>query len=92
MQRKKPEVDVVLQILQASLEAQPSSSFLQSLLFQYQERGGLSKKQLEGLHAKAKKKSPSSGSQTCHAGSRDPQTPQPLQIGKAGACASLFER
>ena len=55
MQRKKPEVDVVLQILQASLEAQPSSSFLQSLLFQYQERGGLSKKQLEGLHAKAKK-------------------------------------
>ena len=46
---------MVLQLLQASLEAQPSSPFLQSLLFQYQERGGLSKKQLQGLHGKAKK-------------------------------------
>lgn len=55
MQRLKPDVDIVLDILKAVLEAQPLSSFTQSLLFQYQERGGLSKKQLEGLYNKAKK-------------------------------------
>jgi DNA repair protein RadC len=55
MQRLKPEVDIVLDILKAVLEAQPLSSFIQSLLYQYQERGGLSKKQLEGLYSKATK-------------------------------------
>jgi hypothetical protein len=38
MQRLKPEVDIVLDILKAVLEAQPLSSFTQSLLHQYQER------------------------------------------------------
>jgi DNA repair protein RadC len=55
MQRLKPEVDIVLDILKAVLVAQPHSSFTQSLLHQYQERGGLSKKQLEGLYSKATK-------------------------------------
>jgi hypothetical protein len=55
MQRLKPDVDIVLDILKAVLEAQPLSSFTQSLLHQYQERGGLSKKQLQGLHGKALK-------------------------------------
>lgn len=55
MQRLKPDVDIVLDILKAVLVAQPLSSFTQSLLHQYQERGGLSKKQLEGLYAKASK-------------------------------------
>lgn len=55
MQRLKPDVDIVLDILKAVLEAQPLSSFTQSLLHQYQERGGLSKKQLEGLFSKATK-------------------------------------
>lgn len=55
MQRLKPDVDIVLDILKAVLEAQPLSSFTQSLLLQYQERGGLSKKQLQGLHGKALK-------------------------------------
>ena len=55
MQRLKQDVDIVLDILKAVLEAQPLSSFTQSLLFQYQERGGLSKKQLEGLYSKATK-------------------------------------
>lgn len=55
MQRLKPDVDIVLDILKAVLEAQPLSSFTQSLLHQYQERGGLSKKQLEGLYGKATK-------------------------------------
>ena len=53
MQRLRPDVDVVLDILKAVLEAQPLSSFTQSLLHQYQERGGLSRKQLEGLYNKA---------------------------------------
>lgn len=53
MQRLKPDVDIVLDILNAVLQAQPESSFVQSLLHQYQERGGLSKKQLQGLYGKA---------------------------------------
>ena len=55
MQRLKPDVDIVLDILKAVLEAQPLSSFTQSLLQQYQERGGLSKKQLQGLYSKGQK-------------------------------------
>ncbi len=55
MNRLKPDVDIVLDILKAVLEAQPLSSFTKSLLQQYQERGGLSKKQLEGLYNKSLK-------------------------------------
>ena len=55
MQRLKPEVDIVKDVLEAVLEAQPLSSFTQSLYSQYQERGGLSKKQLQGLYSKAEK-------------------------------------
>ncbi len=55
MQRLKPEVDIVKDILEAVLEAQPLSSFTKSLYHQYQERGGLSKKQLQGLLNKAEK-------------------------------------
>ena len=53
IQKKKPGVDVVLDILRESKTAYPESEFIGSLLFQYQERGGLSKKQLEGLYSKA---------------------------------------
>jgi hypothetical protein len=55
MYRKKPDVDVINDVLKAALLAYPSSTFIQSLSFQYQERGGLSKKQLEGLLKKAEK-------------------------------------
>jgi hypothetical protein len=55
MQRKKPDVDIVLDLLKETLAANPTSSFTASLLQQYQERGGLSKKQLEGLYHKASK-------------------------------------
>jgi hypothetical protein len=55
MYRKKPDVDVVKDILQATLQAFPASTFIQSLTRQYEERGGLSKKQLEGLYKKASK-------------------------------------
>jgi len=53
MQRLKPDVDIVLDVLKAVLAAQPDSTFTQSLHYQYQERGGLSKKQLQGLYGKA---------------------------------------
>ena len=48
-------MDIVKDILEAVLVANPGSEFTQSLLFQYQERGGLSKKQLQGLYGKAEK-------------------------------------
>lgn len=55
MVRKLPTVDVINDVLQLTLAAYPASDFIKSLLFQYHERGGLGKKQLEGLHSKASK-------------------------------------
>ena len=55
MYRKKPDVDIISEVLKASREAYPNSSFVQSLSVQYEERGGLSKKQLEGLYKKAER-------------------------------------
>lgn len=55
IQRKKPDVDIINDVLEATLEAYPASVFVRSLLNQYHERGGLSKKQLEGLYHKAAK-------------------------------------
>lgn len=53
MFRKKPDVDVINDVLKLTQAAYPESSFIQSLSHQYMERGGLSKKQLEGLYKKA---------------------------------------
>ncbi len=55
MPRIRPDVDILMDILKAVLAAQPQSEFTRSLLQQYQERGGLSKKQLQGLYGKAQK-------------------------------------
>ncbi len=55
MIRKNPNVDVIRDVLKLTLEACPESNFIKSLLFQYQERGGLSKKQLQDLYTKASK-------------------------------------
>lgn len=55
MQRKKTDVDVIMDILEASAAAYPDNEFIKSITYQYQERGGLSKKQLQGLYGKAKK-------------------------------------
>ncbi len=55
MQQKKPDVDVVLDILKACMQRYPDSNFIKSLHQQYQDRGFLTKKQLEGLHSKAGK-------------------------------------
>ena len=53
MHRTDPDVDIIMRVLRAYLKERPDSVFVQSLLQQYIERGGLSRKQLEGLHAKA---------------------------------------
>ena len=53
MNRLRPDVDIVKDVLEAVLKELPSSGFIQGLIRQYQERGGLSKKQLQGLYAKA---------------------------------------
>ena len=53
MNRTKPDLDIVMNVLEESLAAYPTSKFIASLLYQYKERGSLSKKQLEGLHNKA---------------------------------------
>ncbi|MEO7311290.1 MAG: hypothetical protein ABIX01_12885 [Chitinophagaceae bacterium] len=55
MLQKKPEVDVIMDVLKGALEAFPAAPFLQSLNQQYQDRGFLTKKQLEGLYSKASK-------------------------------------
>lgn len=55
VQRNSPEVDVIMDVLKQAIEAYPSSEFVKSLFIQYQERGSLSRKQLEGLHSKASK-------------------------------------
>ena len=55
MFRKKPDVDIIKDLLELTLVAYPASVFIKSLSFQYEERGGLSKKQLEGLYKKAEK-------------------------------------
>ena len=49
------EVDVTMDILNILLKERADSPFVKSLHQQYCERGGLSKKQLEGLHNKAAK-------------------------------------
>lgn len=55
MIKKKPEVDIVNDVLEECIVAYPVSSFVISLYKQYRERGSLSKKQLQGLHSKASK-------------------------------------
>ena len=49
------EIDVLLDILKLMVSTHPNSGFVNSLYEQYCNRGGLSKKQLEGLYAKAVK-------------------------------------
>ena len=46
-------VDLLLDTLKEMVKAHPDSGFINSLYQQYCNRGGLSKKQLEGLYSKA---------------------------------------
>lgn len=50
-----PNIDIIADLLRAVLAERPGDIFCQSLQHQYQDRGGLSKKQLEGLLGKATK-------------------------------------
>ena len=51
----KKRIDIINEILEDCIMAYPVSSFIISLYKQYQQRGSLSKKQLQGLHGKASK-------------------------------------
>jgi hypothetical protein len=51
--KKKPDVDIILDVLKYCEAAFPQSAFVKSLHHQYIERGSLSRKQLQGLHSKA---------------------------------------
>ncbi|KYP13082.1 hypothetical protein [Flavihumibacter sp. CACIAM 22H1] len=53
MEKKRPEIDIVNEVLEACIMAYPVSSFVISLYKQYLQRGSLSKKQLQGLYGKA---------------------------------------
>jgi len=51
--KKSSDVDIINEVLEACIMAYPVSSFVISIYQQYQKRGSLSKKQLQGLHGKA---------------------------------------
>ena len=53
MQNKKRERDIIDKILDACYKAGSEGIFVESLMHQYEERGSLSKKQLQGLYQKA---------------------------------------
>ncbi len=53
MRRIDPDMDIIMQVLDAVLAVRADDAFCKSLKHQYIERGGLSKKQLEGLLGKA---------------------------------------
>lgn len=48
------EINIVHDILKLMLQAQPGSAFIKGLYQQYCNKGGLSKRQLEGLLGKAR--------------------------------------
>lgn len=52
---KKKKVDVIDKLLEACYQHNKDALFVMSLMHQYEERGSLSKKQLEGLVSKARK-------------------------------------
>jgi hypothetical protein len=55
MQKQKPRIDIVNELLEECIMTYPLSSFVISLYKQYLQRGSLSKKQLEGLYGKSSK-------------------------------------
>ena len=55
MIKKMKGVDVVDKVLEACYVANKDALFIMSLMHQYEDRGFLTKKQLQGLHSKAQK-------------------------------------
>ena len=53
MYKQKPGIDIIGKILDALYQHNPDALFVMSLMHQYEERGSLSKKQLQGLYQKA---------------------------------------
>jgi hypothetical protein len=53
MNQPKDRLDIINDVLEECILAYPVSSFIISLYKQYQQRGSLSKKQLQGLYGKA---------------------------------------
>lgn len=53
--QQKPKLDIINMLLEDCIMAFPVSSFVISVYQQYQRRGWLSKKQLQGLYDKASK-------------------------------------
>lgn len=53
--QQKPKLDIINMLLEDCIMAFPVSSFVISIYQQYQRRGWLSKKQLQGLYDKAAK-------------------------------------
>jgi hypothetical protein len=53
MLQPKDRLDIINEVLEECILAYPVSSFIISLYKQYQQRGSLSKKQLQGLYGKA---------------------------------------
>ncbi|TKK67731.1 hypothetical protein FC093_13355 [Ilyomonas limi] len=53
MFKKDSSIDVIDKILDACYRHNPDALFIMSLMHQYEERGSLSKKQLQGLYLKA---------------------------------------
>jgi hypothetical protein len=51
----KGKLDIIDKVLDACYKHNPDALFVMSLMHQYEERGSLSKKQLQGLLAKASK-------------------------------------
>src|ERR1044072_6438130 len=51
--KRSSDVDIINEVLELCILAYPVSSFIISIYQQYQKRGSLSKKQLQGLHGKA---------------------------------------
>jgi hypothetical protein len=55
MSTSNKKLDIIDRILEACYKHNPDALFIMSLMHQYEERGSLSKKQLEGLMLKAVK-------------------------------------
>ena len=53
MYKPHPGIDIIAKILDALYTHNPDALFVMSLMHQYEERGSLSKKQLQGLLVKA---------------------------------------
>ena len=53
MYKPHPGIDIIAKVLDALYTHNPDALFVMSLMHQYEERGSLSKKQLQGLLSKA---------------------------------------